>query len=119
MVLGACTSSPGGLNTDCDLRGRVESGLFTPDAAGLAMGRSVVAIDDATTVVVDDVTAACRAIALELGVVAAPDDFSRPSDRSRDRMARWCKLALDKLGPASPLRRLVQLKLDGLGGAAS
>jgi predicted negative regulator of RcsB-dependent stress response len=29
------------------------------------------------------------------------------------------KLALDKLGPASPLRRLVQLKLDGLGGAAS
>jgi predicted negative regulator of RcsB-dependent stress response len=37
----------------------------------------------------------------------------------RDEARASYKLALDKLGEASALRRLVQLKLDGLGGAAS
>lgn len=45
-------------------------------------------------------------------------DVLAAQDKTDEARAQY-KQALDGLDPGSPLRRLVQLKLDGLGGAAS
>lgn len=45
-------------------------------------------------------------------------DLLLAQDKPDDARAAW-KLALERLEPNAPLRRLVQLKLDGVGGSGS
>lgn len=77
-------------------------GTITADIEGSAEGRvaaqAVADFAGVASVMVDDLTAACRSIAQDLDAPKADQDAAEATENKRDKMNAWCEAAVTAIG---------------------